>query len=85
MLRRNRSKRYAVLPLEELSEEQLLQLILITLERMEDLLKRINLKAGPDADVSEEEAAEKIAAWVNKNTAALSEISIIDPDLKPLS
>lgn len=75
--RKGDEKSYAV-PLGELTHLQVAQQILVTLERMEDILINIEAKMG-GVEEGFAKAAEVTAAGINANTALLSQISLPDP------
>lgn len=76
--RKGDGKSYAV-PLGELTHLQVAQQILVTLERMEAILASIEEKMGVVED-GFAKAAEVTAAGISANTAALSRISLPDPE-----
>jgi len=80
MFGKRREKKYE-LELQELTQKQILQQMLLTLERMEKLLWSINSKVGLYPEQSEK-IAEQIARGINRNTEKLSEIDLI-PDPEP--
>ena len=80
MFRKRAELGYKV-PLDDLTERQLLQQILLTLERMEKLLISNNEGSGGyPADF--DRIAERIAAGIDRNTEKLSEITLF-PDFEP--
>ena len=80
MFKKRREKQYQ-LALQELTQQQVLQQILLTLERMEELLESIDAKIQRPDD-HDPQTAEMIATWINRNTQEMSEISL-HPDPSP--
>ena len=83
MFKKRQEKKY-VLELQELTQKQIQQQMLLTLERMEKLLQSIDSKVGCYPQELER-IAETIARGINRNTEKLSEIDLIpDPEPKTL-
>jgi hypothetical protein len=80
MFKKRREKKYEV-ELHLLTQKQLLQQILLTLERMEIVLRSIDAQVGLYPQQLEE-IADKIAEGIDRNTEKLSEIDLI-PDSEP--
>ena len=80
MFKKRREQQYQF-ALQELTQLQVLQQILLTLERMEALLESIDGATGHHHDC-DERVAEATAAWVNRNTEELSKIGLF-PDSNP--
>ncbi len=78
--KRNDSYEFSI---EELNQQQLLQQILLTLERMEVLLQSIDSKLT-SYPVRVEQAAKVIANSIDRNTEKLSAIELF-PDPQPKS
>lgn len=84
MFSRKKQNKYEI-ALQDLSQQQLLQQILVTLERMEALLENIdaNIEAHPEHPDCLETIAEMITNGIEHNTEKLSEVTLTPPKPQP--